>query len=285
MPLLTLLDLFFGLFVISLVVNLTSSRLPIHYVPSVMRWGWFGSAIYVTIRIMALDTIQQWVRGTFRVSVLSFFIAAVIGGLVGVLYWAIISKIDSASGQSPAGSSVTSSVPQVSSSPPTPLPEITKTKQTPTTSTNLEPQPLKSPVEQRSATPSLTPGQVIDRRSRQLSPEQKKRLIAALKQVKGPPGVRFRYKNTDMEASHFAVELRDAFNEAGWTRVFMDYRSADTDTRLGLFVETMWNHIPPPGALELANALKEAGFTVTLKTSRSVQREEEIVFTIGGIEN
>jgi hypothetical protein len=94
MPFLTLLDLLFGLFVISLVVNLTSSRLPIHYVPSVMRWGWFGSAIYVTIRIMSIDSIQQWLRGTFRPSVLSFLVAAILGAAVAIVYWAIIIKVD-----------------------------------------------------------------------------------------------------------------------------------------------------------------------------------------------
>ncbi|HEY2962550.1 MAG TPA: hypothetical protein VGJ37_09065 [Pyrinomonadaceae bacterium] len=93
MPFLTLLDLFFGLFVISLVVNLTSSRLPIHYVPSVMRWGWFSSAIYVTIRIMSIDSIQQYLRGTFRPSVLSFLAAATLGAAVAIVYWVIIIKV------------------------------------------------------------------------------------------------------------------------------------------------------------------------------------------------
>lgn len=89
---LNLLDLLFGLFVISLVVNLTSNSLPIHFVPSVMRWGWFSSVMYVTIRIMTISPVESWLRGVFRGSRLSYLVAGLIGLLGAVAVWAFINR-------------------------------------------------------------------------------------------------------------------------------------------------------------------------------------------------
>ena len=97
--------------------------------------------------------------------------------------------------------------------------------------------------------------------------------------------IKLRYRIIDMEASQFAQEFREAFAKAGWKRVVNEYEYSDMDTRRGLFVETKWNHITPSGAHTLVGALKEIGLTVTLKTSRAVRDEADVVFFIGGIED
>ncbi len=157
MPFLTLLDLLFGLFVISLVVNLTSATLPVHYVPRVMRWGWFSSLIYVTIRAMTTDSVQQWLRGTFRPSVASFLVAAILGALVGVVYWAIVSRIGryaesqqtATTEQTPPPKTVTVAEPTVQTE--TPQPAASPTSPTPS------PSVLASPVPSNPTPPPVTP--------------------------------------------------------------------------------------------------------------------------------
>jgi hypothetical protein len=131
----------------------------------------------------------------------------------------------------------------------------------------------------------LESGKVIDRRFRRLSSSQKERLVRILSQTEFPPPIRLRYRNIDMEACQFVQDFRDVFNEAGWTRIVNEYQVADYDTRRGLFIETMWNHIPPTGAHTLANALKDIGLTVTIKTTRNFLHEDDVVFTVGGIED
>jgi hypothetical protein len=92
-----LLDLLFTLLVVGLLLNVTANRFPIRVVPAFMRWGWFSVAIYATIRLMTIDAIQQWLRGAFRPTVLSFVIAATVGAIVGILYWAVVSaKVEKA---------------------------------------------------------------------------------------------------------------------------------------------------------------------------------------------
>lgn len=129
-------------------------------------------------------------------------------------------------------------------------------------------------------------GQVVDKRFRRLSADQKQRLVESLKKVEFPPPIRLRYRNYDMEAVKFVDDFLDVFKEAGWNRIHKEYEYADRDIRQGLFVETLWNHLPPSGALTLANALKEIGLTVTLQTTRAGPlREEDVAVTVGGIEN
>jgi hypothetical protein len=130
-----------------------------------------------------------------------------------------------------------------------------------------------------------TTGQVIDQRARRLTNNQTKQLIATLKQEKYPPVLCLRYRNTDMEACQFVNDFREVFKEGGWTKIDNQYEYVHDDTRRGLFVETKWNHLPPTGAYTLANGLKAIGLTVTLKTSRSVRREDDVVLFIGAIED
>jgi hypothetical protein len=127
-------------------------------------------------------------------------------------------------------------------------------------------------------------GQIIYKRQRRLSDDQKQQLIVMLRRVEFPPVVRLRFRNIDMETCQFVPDFKDVFNEAGW-RTVNEFREADYDTRCGLFVETKWNHVPPTGAHALAEALKEVGLTVTLKTTRNLLYEDDVVFTIGGIED
>jgi hypothetical protein len=42
---------------------------------------------------MTIDFIQRWLRATFRSSITSFLLAALMGALVGIVYWAIITKL------------------------------------------------------------------------------------------------------------------------------------------------------------------------------------------------
>jgi hypothetical protein len=133
--------------------------------------------------------------------------------------------------------------------------------------------------------PPLRPGQIIDQRARHLSPLQKGRLVEILKQQEFPPPLCLRYKNYDREACQYVSDFREVFNEAGWTRIEMQWQYADYDHRRGLFIETMWNHITPSGAHVLAKALRDVGLTVTLKTSRTVRREDDVVFFVGAIED
>ena len=84
----------------SILLNLTANKLPARLHDPVLRWGWFGTALYFTYLILTVDAIEDGL-GMLAPSKTSYVIAAAVGAVVAVVYWTTInaahSKISKAS--------------------------------------------------------------------------------------------------------------------------------------------------------------------------------------------
>ncbi len=79
--------------ILSLVMNLTSNRLPPKYADPLLRWGWFGGFLYSTYLIMSLNFIQRKLIPFAGSPWRSFIVAGIVGTIFGVGYWAIIVRL------------------------------------------------------------------------------------------------------------------------------------------------------------------------------------------------
>jgi hypothetical protein len=99
------------------------------------------------------------------------------------------------------------------------------------------------------------------KRPRELTPEQKNKLLVMLKE--SPKGhVDLRAPLSDDEAAMFALKLRAVLVEAGWETSNSAIRTANIGAR-GLYVEIFGTTISPPHADALLKALNAIGLHTT----------------------
>jgi hypothetical protein len=126
-----------GGLLLGLLLNVTANRLLPRYHDTLLRWGWFGIALYFSLGVMSTETVKRWIGPLDGTGLGSYVLAGLIGAVLAVVCLAIVNR---------AHTKFTAPVNQETATATTASPQPTPTAQPqPTATPSPSPSPATTP--------------------------------------------------------------------------------------------------------------------------------------------